>query len=173
MSYLTLTSYNSNTDNNTDFVVSNTTTNFKCNFKEPILVKPFSYVKLNFVSCFLINDNIKRPIFITSPTFSQANSRMTGIGNNGLLGVVRLDDEFGAVGVGAEHTFTTRDSFPYIALNNANEMRLSEIEIKIVNESGNVYDNIKGYTNSGVGQDTQTQTIIGIQIIDSQFKDIV
>lgn len=174
MSYLSLSSYNGGGSQVGDFYVNNSTTNFRCSFREPILIKPNSYVKLNFVSAYLLSDANKSPIFITSPTFTTANSRMTAIGHNGLLGMVRLGDEFGAVEGGTQHSLVVDNSFPYIAINNVEPIRLSEIQIKIVDVLGGEHTNIKGYSNSGnPNQDTETQTLIGLHIIDSNFKDIV
>ena len=137
------------------------------------MIKPNSVIKLNFVKVYLINDSNKRPIYITSPSLSSnIDSQMGQLGKNGVLGIVNLDDGFGQVETGTQNNFVVNDNFPYIQLNNAEELNISRIQIKVIWENGNECNNIKGFTNSRVSQDNEIPTTIGIQIIPPDFKYI-
>ncbi len=174
MTFYTLTSFSGNGDtSNTDFNSYNTTTNFYTDFRHPIKIKPNSVIKLNFVKLYLINDLNKRPIYITSPSLSSnIDSQMGQLGKNGVLGIVNLADAEGQLETGNQNNFVVNDNFSYIQLNNAEELNISRIQIKVIWENGNECDNVKGYTNSGTSQDAEIPTTIGLQIVPPDFRYI-
>lgn len=170
MSYVSLTSFRD--DNNNDFQYSNTNTDFSCRFREPITINPNSSIRLNFASVYLTSDLVKRPIFITTSSFTGMKSYMTGIGNVGLLGVIRPSDAIGGSEPANKNAMVVDNSFPYIPLKNAEKLEITEITISIKWEDGSVCNNLDGYTNSGVSVSVENQTTLGLQIIDPEYKDI-
>jgi hypothetical protein len=179
MSFITLTSLNTNTTHNGDalnnggsFPAYNTNTNFSAVFPQPIIVAPDSSIRLNFASVYLKNDGVKRPIYITTTSFSGMDCYMSGLGKCGVLGIMRLDDPSGAVEPATKNSFVVDNSFPYVKLNNAEELFLSRIDIKIVSEDGSESNNVEGYTNDNVAVSTENQTTLGLQIIPSNFTEI-
>lgn len=179
MSFITLTSLNTSTtyrtqnlNNGGSFPSYNTNTNFSAVFPQPIQVSPDSSIRLNFASVYLKNDAVKRPIYITTTSFSGMDCYMSGLGRCGVLGIMRLDDPSGAVEPATKNSFVVDNSYPYVKLNNAEELFISRIDIKLVAEDGTESDNIEGYTNDNVAVSTENQTTLGIQIIPPSFTEI-
>jgi hypothetical protein len=97
---------------------------------------------------------------------------MAGLGRIGVLGVMRLDDPSGEPESSTKNSFVVDNAYPYIKLNNAEEIFLSRIDIKLIAEDGTEADNIEGYTNDNVAVSTENQTTLGIQIIQPSFTEI-
>jgi hypothetical protein len=172
MSFLTLTSFNGNGSQVDNFNSYNTTADFSCSFREPLTITPNSYIKLNFFSAYMSNDANKRAFYITSPTFSTMNSQMSFIGKNGVLAIQRLPDGFGAVEPGTKNSYVNSNDYPYIAINNADELKISELHIKIVWEDGSICDNIDNY-DYGNNHTQEGATTIGLHIIPKTFNKLV
>ena len=179
MSFITLTSLNTNTthrgqalNNNGSFPAYNTNTNFSAVFPQPIRILPDSSIRLNFASVYVKNDNVKRPIYITTTSFSGMDCYMSGLGRCGVLGILRLDDPSGNAEPSTKNSFVVDNSYPYIKLNNAEELFISRIDIKIVSEDGSESNNVEGYTDDNVAVSTENQTTLGLQIIPPNFREI-
>lgn len=179
MSFITLTSLNTattyrtqNLNNGGSFPAYNTNSNFSSVFPQPIRIAPDSSIRLNFASVYLKDDSVKRPIYITTSSFSGMDCYMAGLGRIGVLGVMRLDDPSGEPETSTKNSFVVDNAYPYIKLNNAEEIFLSRIDIKLIAEDGTEADNVEGYTNDNVAVSTENQTTLGIQIIPPSFTEI-
>ena len=178
MSFITLTSLNTattyrtqNLNNGGSFPAYNTNSNFSSVFPQPIRIAPDSSIRLNFASVYIKNHTIKRPIYITTTSFSGMDCYMAGLGRVGVLGIMRLQDKSGQVEPATKNSFVVDNSYPYIKLNNAEELFLSRIDIKLVAEDGTEADNVEGYTNDNVAVSTENQTTLGIQIVPPSFTE--
>ncbi len=172
MSFYTLTSYNGNGSQVHNFNQYNTTANFKNSFREPIVIEPYSYIRLNFFSAYLTSDANKRSFFVLCPTFTSMSSQMGEIGKCGVLGIQRLPDGVGSTEPGTKNSYVNNSDYPYVAINNAERMYVSEIEIKVVWEDGSICDNLDGY-NYSTGHSQEEATSVGLHIIPSTFNKII
>jgi hypothetical protein len=162
--FYTLTSYDGNGSQDKNFKVSNSPTDFTTSFREPIRIKPYSKIKIQFVKVYMDSNTDYRPCYIVSPTFTTLSSQVGEIGNVGLLGIVNLEGD----DTGGKETLIENNSFPYIDINNTETLNISEIHIRLLGLTGEVYDNINEGANN-----SEKATLLGLHIITPQFKDIV
>lgn len=162
--FYSLTSYNGGGGQDGNFKVSNSPVDFTTSFREPIRIKPYSKIKLQFAKIYMNTNTDYKPCYIVSPTFTTLSSQIAEIGNVGLLGIVNLEGD----DTGGKESLIENNSFPYIDINNTETINLSEIHIRLLGLSGAVYSNVLTTAN-----DIEKATLLGIHIITPNFTDIV